>query len=308
MDKNLLLVGMALAAVPFLTGCNGEDSFSQTIPVNTTPINIITDLNTGTTNASMGGYLFNLVVTNEGQTGTISAKAEVNKDTPLTFTTEEKSYSTNGYYAHFQNVTSNTVNIKNSDFLLTPFYYRPENFKINSTFPDYRYVVVSSYYIGDSYHIRTFQPETFYYGTTNTSYPYMGQQQTYSTDDIYYQLSIDTEKFNTATLYIFNAKFSDSPEPRKEMIKLENLSVAYSENGISVTGENITPLVLEGNNLTPNDSFIFQDIRFDTTKGDLTDCNINFTVNASMSVNGMTVSYDYLGSFNGSYVYTLVNQ
>ena len=307
--KKKSLLGMGIvAALPLLSSCTGEDKFQQTVPFNATTLNVITNVADGTTTVSPGRYAFSLTMTNTGQSGIINASnIQTNPDAPLSFTTEEKSYTGDTYMAYFQNVTSSSINLVNANFLLTGYYYRPSQFNIDAEFPGYGDVVLASYSIGESYKVRTFQPETFYKGNTVTSYPYMGQQQNYATDKIYYRLSLDHES-NQATIYIYNAKFSDSPEPVKEQIVLEDLPVSSNGGEITVTGSNIVPLVLEGGQLTPNENYIFKDISFRTSNDLLTQCEIGFTVQASMTVGGNTISYDYLGSFSGDYIYNAPNQ
>lgn len=304
MKRNLLFGSLALMGVALLTGCNKNDGFTQTVPFSASTLNVITNVGTGATTVSSGMYYFSLTMTNTSETGVINvANLAIDKDAPLSFTTEEQSYLTDYYYALFENVRSSTVNLNNATILLTPYYYRPSQYlqgKID--FPNYGDVVVAYYNIGQNYLIRTFQPETFYVGTTNTSYPYMGQQQTYSTDDIYYQLSLDI-KTNSATIYMYNAKFSDSPEPRKEMIVIKGLTPSYSADGITVTGQNITPLVGEGGATTPNEDFIFKEIKFQTINNILTQCSIDFTVETHMNMGGNTVTLNYLGNFTGDYLY-----
>ena len=305
MKKSIFLVLGVLVTLPTLTSCNGDNDFYQTVPFYTSAINIITNLGDGTTTASEGNYGFSLTITNTSQTGYIYASnIAIDKDAPLSFTTDEQSYSTSTpYNAYFENVKSSTVNLKNANFLLTPYFYQPALYKINANFPDYKDIIVASYNIGETYLIRTFLPETFFVGETTTQYPYMGQQQSYNAKDIFYQLSLNLKE-NTATIYIYNAKFSDSPEPRKEMIVVSGLTPSYSADGITVTGANIVPEVGEGGTTTPNEDFIFKAIKFQTTNPGLTECKIDFTVEAHMNMKGNQISYDYLGTFEGAFEFT----
>lgn len=290
MKKSLIFgcLGLILA----MASCSKENDFTFTRPYSLKALNVITTLEDGTTTVSEGVYTFNLTVTNTGQHGTITASnVETDPDMPLTFTTNDKAYSTNSYYAYFTDVTAPGVKLNNANFLMTPYFYTPGNYDLISDVVFPSDIVVAQYNIGESFLVRTFQENTFFVGQTNTTYPFTGGMQSYTTDDIYYMLKLNIED-NTADVILYNAKFTSVPqEPRKPRIDINGLSVTYSEDGITATGEDITPLMYEGGAGTPNENYIINNISFKTTDQRLSKCEITY------KVAGM-----YNGAFSGSYV------
>ena len=316
--KKSFLIGVG--SLLLLASCNGGSEYYQTISYSSYPLNIITNLSNETTEVSQGTYYFIFSFTNDGNTGYVAANnVAINKDIPVNFQTSEQtylsdmndSYSVYGSYALFEDAKSTSGNLRNASFLLTPRFNKPANFQplssLSIAFPDYMgNVAVARYYLGENYLVHTFLPETLFAGTTSTSYPYMGQNQSYQTNDIYYQLSWNPVGENAdpskATLYIYNAKFSNSPEPIKVRIRLSDLDVKCDANGITVTGSDIVSMVLEGNGETEYNNFIFKNIEFRTTNEDLTQCEIIFTVEHTMDMQGTSMTVNYEGAFEGSYL------
>ncbi|MCH5231752.1 MAG: hypothetical protein J1F43_08160, partial [Muribaculaceae bacterium] len=244
--------------------------------------------------ASSGQYIFDLVVEDPVQHGVIEAKnLSINNNT-LSFKTVDQPYFTNMWYANFTDVKSSDANISNANFLLTPYFNYPQYYGIAPTYNNPGNVVVASYTYNDSYEVKTFQPVTFFKGTTETRYPYKGEVQTYSTETIYYQLGIDVTKTpNKAKMIMYQAKFTSvEQEPKKDII-IEDLDVNYDNGVITVSGKDVIPGILEGNEVTPYPSFTINNIEFKTTNADLTWATINFTVAGI-----------YEGSFTGSYANT----
>lgn len=291
MKKNLLL-GCALMALGFTACTDGESNYSYTYNLN--PINIITDLSDGTTYASTGQYVFVLTIENNGQHGVIDVKnLSINNNT-VNFSTVDQSYTSNLFYANFANVKASDANISNANFLLTPYYNYPQFVGINPTYGNPGNIVVANYTYNDAYSVKTFQHNTFFTGTTETVYPYKGEVQNFSTDKIYYQLSLNVKDSpNKATLTMYNAKFTSvEQEPVKDII-IEDLDVTYDNGSITVSGTEVIPGIMEGNEITPYPSFIINEIEFKTTSADLTWATIKF------QVAGM-----YNGTFSGSYANT----
>lgn len=91
---------------------------------------------------------------------------------------------------------------------------------------------------------------------------------------------------------MYNAKFSDSPnEPTKAAIYVKNLPVVFSSTGMTISGEDVIPEVLDGSTTTPNERYVFNTINFKTTDANLTQCEISY------EVAGM-----YYGNFSGNYI------
>lgn len=290
--KKTLLIGAALLAIAGGTSCNNKESV---ITQNYTQgaLNIITDLDNGNTYTSVGRYFFDLDITK--QTGYVEVSNLIINNNSLTFKTENQEYITLGPDVYFKDVTITSQNIKDANFLLTPFFYTPANVNIPGTFrPQFSYEVVAQFYIGDEYMVKTFQPITFYKGTTTTGYNTADGPATFDTETIYYQLTLDTEK-NKGVIEMFNAKFSGVPaEPAKQQIILEDLDVEYVDGGIKVSGEEIVPLVvMDGGEPLPTEGYTFDFIEFQTTNFNLTQCQIDYSVAGR-----------YTGTFKGAYAET----
>lgn len=285
MKKNLLI---GAASIMFmLTACNGNDNvLNQTLTC--TPVTLITSTSDGITSVTSGYYTFNVEI--YSQMGNIDAKEIVLNGASMGFKTEDFNYATTGYDIIFKNITGTSTGsmsypMHDGNFVVTPYYNYPgmDPFRIESPYnPNITYgfptILVGSYRLGDDYKVKTFQKNTFFYGTTNTTYSFMGSDGRYTTEDILYGLILDLPG-NTATIIMYNAKFTDLPqEPKKAQINIEGLTVDYSNGNIVVKGENVIPNVIEGSSSTPYPNFTFDNIELKTTSEDLTQATITYKV------------------------------
>lgn len=295
--KQIYTVLASVACIASLTSClkDGKEEYTRSFP--TKPINIITNLEDGSTTVSTGGtYQFDLNYTE--LTGTISTSNLIVNNNSWNFSTPSSRFLSYNYSnALFFNpggyINNNTdLPILNSTFLGTPYFYVNTNYAGDYTYvPNYGYIIAASYMIGDKYLVRTFQEDTFFSGETVTSYPYQGETVTAKPEGITYRIHLDLEN-NKAVFIIYNAKFSGVPaEPVKEVIIVEGLDVEYSKDGIVITGENLVPEIGEANATTPYPSYIFNSIRFETTDDLLTECKISYKVAGI-----------YNGEFTGKYI------
>ena len=308
--KKLFLLG-TVSLVMGLSACQKDGHHEQTRTITAPTINIISSLDEGDDDVivSNGFYTFSLVMNDETNTGTVASSDLVANNQILTFTTNEKKYSSTGYDAFFEDVTGTVGNtgmeLNNADFLAIYLYdetYNKYGYYYDTTnVGEYTYMVspvapwipVANYNIGNSYKVRTFQKDTFFKGTTTTSYSMGGEVNNFETEGITYRFIIDTEK-NSAVFIIYNGKFSASAmEPVKTAIIVEGLKVDFSKTGITITGENLVPDIVEANGVTPNEGFIFNSIQFRTTNDNLTKGEIDYMVAGR-----------YSGHFTGSYMNT----
>lgn len=295
MKKIILMSGCAILVG--LTACDKNDyNYNQSYTVKS--INVVTNLETGATTAADGAYFFQLYIDNDGQRGSVTTGGLMINNQNCDFITQEQQYATDLYNVYFQNVKSSNQQLSNSFILLTPYYYVPTQFGLISDYQPEGEVVIAQYTIDNKYRVSTFQPNTFYTGTTVTSYPFQGQTQTYETQDIKYLLSIDLKEL-TATVVMYDAKFSGVPqEPVKKRIDIPGLKVSFENGAVIAKGSNIVPLMLEGTQengvMTPNDTYIINSIEFQTTTTYLTNCELKYTVAGI-----------YSGDFSGSYSYDM---
>ena len=287
MKKKLLLI--PLAALLGLTACvsDNEEHLTNTlvIPV----INLVTYLENDHTTAGEGLYTIKLDISN--QQGDITSSGLNYAGIGMELSATNQKYITTGYDALFRNATGNVTGstpmaMTQGKLLVTPWYY-PEMTGYDLDYlkydlPEYPYngvinnILVANYNIGNQYIVKTFQPDTFYTGTTGSLY----DGQVASNVDIVYRLVLNAAS-STADLIMYNAKFSASPnEPVKEAIIVKGLTVTYSENGITATGKEIVPDMVEGKASTPMPGYIVNEIQFQTvSRSDLLiDCAISFTI------------------------------
>ncbi|MCH5222645.1 MAG: hypothetical protein J1E82_01265 [Muribaculaceae bacterium] len=303
--KNLFYSTFALISAIGITSCTTDGYQEYKRNFEASPINIITNLETGETTTSKGGtYGFELNITKF--VGTITTDKLIINNNSWNFATEESSFlsvDTNDalFFNPKANVNGNsTLPIKNSIFLGTPYFYFSTNYAGDYTYrPPYGYVVAASYEIDDTYLVRTFQEDTFYLGTTITTYPSSDggtvtaeiKADDNTNNPMVYRIHLDLEK-KTAALIIYNGKFSAVPaEPTKEVIIADGLNVEFTKDGVRVYGENIVPEVGEAGATTPNPRYVFNEIDFTTTNEILTECRLTYKVAGI-----------YTGDFTGKYV------
>ena len=312
--KKLFLTG-CFGLLLSLTACDQKDGYTtSTKSIYAHAINIITDLNDESVVVNGGYYLFSLEMsTQTGMTGTVTSPELIANNTNLAFTTELQDYLSAGYDAYFDNaqgtVTGNsTFSLNNAKLEAVYLYDATENpyngyyynlsdvgeltYKINGQFP---WIAVAKYNIGSDYRINTFQPDSFFSGTTTTTYNYQGQQQVYETDKIMYRFIIEpNEKYTefTATLIMYDAKFSSvAAEPTKTIV-VKDLNVSFASDGIKITGENLIPeMYSKAEGFVPMERFIFNNFEFHTTD--------SYYIYGAMTYQ---VAGTYYGSFEGSYM------
>ena len=309
--KKIYMLG-SLALIIGLTACSKDGYTERTQTVGGSAITIISSEDDDDVTVSDGYYVFSLKMTDTTTTGTVTSPDLVANNDVLTFTTDDQSYKSTGYDAYFENAQGKAggMQLRNANFLVLYIYDEQWNkygyyvntsnvgeytYSISQVRPDY--IALASYNIGNNLKVRTFQPNTFFIGDTSTSYTMAGETHNYSTKSITYRFMMkkdaDTKEY-TADLLIYNAKFSDNErEPVKEAILAENLKVDFSKSGVTITGENIVPKMLEAGAYVPVPSFSFDYVRFSTNNDNLTSGIIDYKVAGV-----------YVGHFEGSYLNT----
>ena len=136
-----------------------------------------------------------------------------------------------------------------------------------------------SYKIGDSYLVKTFFPDLYFKGTTNTQYKYKGEDKTYENKNILYRL-VFNKFFNKADLVIYEGKFA-AEQPSSGVYKylvLKNLPVVFKDGGYSIEASNIIPQYPEGGTLESQQYFVFNRISIKSGQDTLADISIDFDV------------------------------
>lgn len=272
-----------------LTSCD-HGEYKNSISYNLGAINIITSVDDGSVTVNTGTYSFDIDLAN--QKGYVSSSDLVINNSVMSLNTYSQTYESTGADAYFSNIkgTVGSQELNNALFLDTPWYYYTTNSAGEYTYriPGVPRIVVARYEIGDAYRVNTFQEDTFFMGKTTTTY---GEGATNTTEEIIYRFIIDVEK-STATLLMYNAKFSGSPyEPAKPCVVLPGLDVTFASTGITIEGTDIVPEVIEGNEATPYPDYAFDYIEFNTTNPYYTDGEIKYSVGGKG-----------IGEFTGSYI------
>ena len=297
MKKTLLLAMLGVSAA--LTSCNpGEADTTSTGSL--AAYNLVSNLDNGDTYVTVNSYQFAFNWTKGF--GSVSTENLIINNTNWKLTTTDTDlYTYGGMWLMMPQGTfqgNSTLPLKNDSFVIAPVvYYGGTGVYFNDTYvpgypdkPVVAEVLVAKYNIGDEYLVRTFFPDMCFYGETVSSYPSAGGEKTFTNKEISYRLILDIEK-NKADMIVYNAKFSDSErEPVKTAILAQGLDLEFNENGYTITGENIVPSTVEGNQTTPNESFVFNSINIETVSESLS------TVNIKCVVAGI-----YKGDFTGSY-------
>ncbi|MCH5227102.1 MAG: hypothetical protein J1F16_04710 [Muribaculaceae bacterium] len=291
MKKTTLYGG--LAGLLILSACSKESYYKPATYLDKA-VNVITSLDDNTTQVSTAVYAFDLTFSDKGNYGIISVSDLTIDTEKYNFVTQQQNFSSDGFYELFTNVTSPTVSLSNSSFLLTPYFNNPQvvGAEGSANSPN---IVVAQYTLNNKYLIKTFHNNTVFTGITNTSYidRATGEEQKMETNGIKYLLELNVpDDSGKANLSMIDAKFSNNPNERpKEKIVVPGLDVVFSNEGIVATGENIVPTMVEGGEGTPVPAFIINEIEFKTTNPELTDCEITFIV----------ANYQYNGAFTGKY-------
>ena len=299
-----------LLALPMLSSCDkdGYNEVTRTIPGPT--ITLITNNADGTVTVNPGSYLFNITMTDTEATGSVTSPALIANNTSLAFTSDVQTYKSTNYDVYLENVVATAgttgMSLNNSQFQALYLYDKTANpngyyyntaevgeytFVVNPYSP--LYITLARYNIGSAYTVHTFPINSFFKGTTTTTYP---QSETpYQTQQIMYRVMIDRDSESGelhADMLLYDAKFSGVPaEPTKVAILVPGLDVNFEATGVTISGKNITPLVYESGEYVPNETYIFNDITFKTTNSLYTSASIDYTV---MGV--------FHGSFSGSYL------
>ena len=282
MKKYLLLGCMALLLQ--ITSCTKEGYNEFTNKINAPALTIITSLNDGSTLVSSGYYTFDIKTVNYDSTVTLSSPDLIAENTTLKFQGTEQTFKTTGYDCYVTDVKAvagNTgMEINNDAFLASAIYdetYNKYGYYYNMK-PAGKYtlqenqlpqhITVAKYDIGTSYRVNTFQVNTFFVGTTTTTYPQ--SEEPFVTDNITYRFIVNPDKESasgySAVMVIYDAKFSGSDkEPTKAAVIVEGLAVEFLASGIRIYGENIVPGVVEAGEVTPYPSFTFNKVEFNTT-------------------------------------------
>lgn len=310
--KTFLLIGGAAAMLAF-SACSKDGYTEITRTLSGSALNIITNEDDGSVIVTPGNYIFNITMRDNDQSGYITSPDLIANNTALGFTTDEQAYQSTGYDVYFKDVKATAgatgMQILNSQILGISYFdetYNPFGFYVDTTEigpltfsinSNNTMETVARYYIGSSYRVNTFPANSFFLGTTTTSYTMAGQTQNFSTETITYRFiieKVDNTNDYKATMVMYNAKFTDNErEPLKVAIIAAGLDVDFSSSGVAISGQDIIPDVYEAGATTPYENFKFNKIEFKTTDDFYTKGVLDFQVAGI-----------YSGHFEGQYLFS----
>lgn len=162
---------------------------------------------------------------------------------------------------------------------------------------DYKWVsftpLVLTYTANYDYTVKTFMADAIYTG--NTMVTSVGVNEApYANDGIRYRI-VFQQDYKKADVIFYNAKFAEAMPITINFI-LKDLDVKYNKSGYVISGNNITPLLNEGNSWTPAPGFPFSSFEFINTSDNLTSGSAMYTV--------QVFGKPYSCTFNGYYCLT----
>lgn len=163
---------------------------------------------------------------------------------------------------------------------ITGFETNMVNYQTNSGDPFLNFtpnpMLVISYKIG-GYTVRTFSPNAYYTGKTETYFTMPGSENptTFETEKCVYRVNF-ADDMKTANVVLYNAQFANGM-PTMQAIILKSLPVKLTREGYVITAENIVPEMMEGGSATPFPSKTFDKIVV-TSSEDLTRIKCEYLV------------------------------
>lgn len=294
--------GIIAASALLLTACDMGSSDS-TQSVNYLSANLVTPKDGSASFATPGTYTVFMNIT-QGTLSIATNNLMIN-NTAYSFatdTTQVKSEIVNTEMGNGQTITidnpkgffnnNRTLPLLNGKFVISSLNYKYGGQGANlSQTPLYAYpVIISHYDVGSDYTVRTFPPDACYLGNTSTTYPTEAGTGSYYNKDMVYRVEITDFAKKKANVYIYQAKFAEAA-PTLTGVVLKDLNISWENNYYTISGENITPGVIEGTQTTPNDKYVFDKFNFTTVGPDMTNANITYEVAGK-----------FKGSFSGSYM------
>lgn len=291
--KKVLFISLASMAL-FATSCddnNDEDWKENTINLQTTSAAVIIPSNTSDDVTFIPEYALRY------EQSVADGKVAVKSMTPIKLPDE----TTFSFYSPSTSTTGNQLTI-----LVDPMPFKSDDgrdvrlrTRLTSQYFNYdsnnnqilqtgrSAFSLSIINIATQYTIKTFQPQCYFSGKTNTL---INNEQPFTNPNILYAVDIDIAN-RKATVTMFNAKFAEAA-PNIRVLRLRNLSfVGDRSSGYRIEGTNVVPEVQEGNQWIPNQHFTFDSFSLVPTSENLSVASINYRVAGI-----------YTGSCTGSYI------
>ncbi len=279
MNKTVL-ASMALAALLAGTSCDNDkgNNMEQTFGVQM--LNLVTDMNVnGASGSEISETTYRIHIDyTDTKMGVSGVDVPVGNE-EITFTVPDTRYSFDNFMFHASALTAPTADggeIKGFDVRLTQAFNQPPVTATHGSPAFKTTMAMMMYYTYGHYMVRTFPADAVYTGYTTTTITKDGTTTTSSPlSGPMYRFIIDASTM-TASLYIYNAKFSDSAAAPELNLRIDGLKVRPTNLGYEITGSDVVPCTMaEG---TPYPSFTFATFRMSNLSDDLTSAKIEFSI------------------------------
>ncbi len=296
MNKTVI-ASMAVAALLAGTSCDNDkgNNMEQTFGVQM--LNLVTDMNVnGSENSEIAETTYRIHIDyTDTKIGVAGVDVPVGNE-EITFTVPDTRYSFDKFMFHASALSAPTNGggeIKGFDVRLTQAFNTPPVTAPHGSPAFKTTMAMMAYYTYGHYMVRTFPDDAVYTGYTTTTISKEGDADNhqFSTDKPMYRFIIDATTM-TASLYIYNAKFTDAPAAPELNLRLDGLKVQPTNLGYEIVGTDVVPCTMaEG---TPYPSFTFASFRMSNISNDLTSAKVEFSI--------PTARGTYAASFQGKYL------
>lgn len=296
MNKTVL-ASMALAALLAGTSCDNDkgNNMEQTFGVQM--LNLVTDMNVnGESGSEIAETTYRIHIDyTDTKIGVAGVDVPVGNE-EITFSVPDTRYSFDNFMFHASALTAPTSDggeIKGFDVRLTQAFNQPPVTATQGSPAFKTTMAMMAYYTYGHYMVRTFPADAVYTGYTTTTITKEGDADNhqYSTNKPMYRFIIDGST-KTASLFIYNAKFSDAAAMPELNLRLDGLKVQPTNLGYEIVGTDVVPCTMtEG---TPYPGFTFATFRMSNLSDDLTSAKVEFSI--------PTARGTYAASFQGKYL------
>lgn len=269
--KHLFTITLGFASL--LTACTSSNQ-GNTMTSQISLINVVNNLTTGETTASLGGY--SVKFDWEGATAQIQSNSIVLGGQSYPLLTSAGAYKVeSGGTTHITGLTGmigsgTALPMEFIKCTLPLVYTDPADKDQRGQF------LKMSFLAGGMFEVKTLAGVSTFFGNTTTSYQGVTGEERFSSNNIGYAIAIRPSEMK-ANLLMYNAKFAEAM-PMTVNIVLEDLPIQITPSGYSIKSSDVVPksiLSYEVGEAIPAYTFTNLEVSSDM---DFTNLYINFTV------------------------------
>ena len=296
MNKTVL-ASIAVAALLAGTSCDNDkgNNMEQTFGVQM--LNLVTDMDVnGAENSKIAETTYRIHIDyTDTKMGVAGVDVPVANE-EISFSVPDTRYKFDNFAYHMSALTAPTTDggeIKGFDVRLTQAFNTPPVTAPHGSPAFKTTMAMMAYYTYGHYMVRTFPADAVYTGYTTTTISQEGDAETqkFTTDKPMYRFIIDGSAM-TASLFIYNAKFSDAAAAPELNLRIDGLKVRPTNLGYEIAGTDVVPCTMADG--TPYPAYTFATFRMTSTSDDLTAAKVEFSI--------PTARGTYAASFQGKYL------